>query len=60
MNTETLPRFPLAQLPTPVEMLERISTELGGPELLIKRDDQTGLALVATRHASWSFSSDRR
>lgn len=37
-------RFPLAQLPTPLEKMERLSEVLGGPELWIKRDDQTGLA----------------
>lgn len=35
----------LAQLPTPIERLDRITTLLGGPRLLVKRDDQTGLAL---------------
>ena len=35
----------LAQLPTPIEPLEQITALLGGPRLLIKRDDQTGLAL---------------
>jgi D-cysteine desulfhydrase family pyridoxal phosphate-dependent enzyme len=37
-------RYPLAHLPTPLEPMERLSTALGGPELWIKRDDQTGLA----------------
>lgn len=37
-------RFPLAHLPTPLEPMKRLSTVLGGPELWIKRDDQTGLA----------------
>jgi len=35
----------LAQLPTPIEPLDKITALLGGPRLLIKRDDQTGLAL---------------
>jgi D-cysteine desulfhydrase family pyridoxal phosphate-dependent enzyme len=39
-----LPRMSLAHLPTPVEPLERLSRLLGGPHLLVKRDDQTGLA----------------
>ena len=39
-----LPRFQLAELPTPVQSLPRLSALLG-LELLIKRDDQTGLAL---------------
>ncbi|MGB1250093.1 MAG: D-cysteine desulfhydrase family protein [Candidatus Promineifilaceae bacterium] len=37
-------RIPLAHLPTPLEPLERLSRFLGGPELWVKRDDQTGLA----------------
>ncbi|HKJ27036.1 MAG TPA: D-cysteine desulfhydrase family protein [Anaerolineales bacterium] len=39
-----LPRVPLAHLPTPVEELASLSKFLGGPRLLVKRDDQTGLA----------------
>ncbi len=37
-------RIHLAHLPTPLEPLERLTRHLGGPNLLIKRDDQTGLA----------------
>ncbi len=37
-------RVPLAQLPTPIQPLARLSKHLSGPTLLIKRDDQTGLA----------------
>ena len=37
-------RFPLAHLPTPLEPMERLGAALGGPEIWIKRDDQTGLA----------------
>jgi L-cysteate sulfo-lyase len=43
MRIETLPRIPLANLPTPLEELPRLSQELGGPRLFIKRDDETGL-----------------
>ena len=50
-----LPRFPLAQLPTPVEKLERLTRELGGPELIIKRDDQTGLALGGNKARKLEF-----
>jgi D-cysteine desulfhydrase family pyridoxal phosphate-dependent enzyme len=39
-----LPRVPIAHLPTPIEELPRLSAALGGPRLLVKRDDQTGLA----------------
>ena len=39
-----LPRVRMAHLPTPVEPLPRLSDVLGGPQILVKRDDQTGLA----------------
>ena len=38
-----LPRLKIANLPTPVETLPRLSASLAGPQLLIKRDDLTGL-----------------
>jgi L-cysteate sulfo-lyase len=44
MNIDFLPRIRLAQLPTPVDVLSRLSETLGGPRILVKRDDQTGLA----------------
>jgi D-cysteine desulfhydrase family pyridoxal phosphate-dependent enzyme len=44
MNLESLPRVPLACLPTPVQELPRLSRLLGR-RLWIKRDDLTGLAL---------------
>lgn len=40
-----IPHIPLAQLPTPLEPLPRLSAELGGPRIWVKRDDQTGLAM---------------
>lgn len=55
MRIESLPRFPLAQLPTPIAKLERLSRELGGPEILIKRDDQTGLALGGNKTRKLEF-----
>jgi D-cysteine desulfhydrase len=39
-----LPRKKLAHLPTPIDKLTRLSHSLGGPDLILKRDDQTGLA----------------
>lgn len=44
---EALKRFPklrLAHLPTPLEPMDRLSEELGGPRFWVKRDDCTGLA----------------
>lgn len=39
-----LPRIRIAQLPTLVEKMPRLSAAIGGPVISIKRDDQTGLA----------------
>lgn len=44
MLTDKLPRIAIAHLPTPLERLPRLSAALAGPEVWIKRDDQTGLA----------------
>jgi D-cysteine desulfhydrase family pyridoxal phosphate-dependent enzyme len=55
MRIEALARFPLAQLPTPIEELKSLSREIGGPELLIKRDDQTGLALGGNKTRKLEF-----
>jgi len=55
MRIEALARFRLAQLPTPIEELKSLSRELGGPELLIKRDDQTGLALGGNKTRKLEF-----
>src|SRR4030042_3569268 len=40
----TIPRIRIAPLPPPVEALPRLSAELGGTTILVKRDDLTGLA----------------
>jgi D-cysteine desulfhydrase len=55
MSLEQLPRFPLAHLPTPLEPLPRLSQALGGPELFIKRDDQTGLAFGGNKARKLEF-----
>jgi len=53
------PRLGLAQLPTPLEPLKRLSAYLGGPCLWVKRDDTTGLGL-ATSSANSTTSCTRR
>jgi len=45
----------LAHLPTPVEPLDRLSEWLGGPRVLVKRDDQTGLALGGNKARKLEF-----
>lgn len=52
---EKLPRVHLAHLPTPVEPLPNLSKHLGGPELWIKRDDQTGLATGGNKARKLEF-----
>lgn len=48
-------RFRLAQIPTPIEKLRRLSTHLGGPTIWIKRDDQTGLGLGGNKTRKLEF-----
>jgi L-cysteate sulfo-lyase len=49
------PRLHFAHLPTPIETLPRLSDALGGPRLLIKRDDQTGLAFGGNKTRKLEF-----
>ncbi|MCP5097038.1 MAG: D-cysteine desulfhydrase family protein [Chloroflexi bacterium] len=48
-------RIQLAHLPTPIEKLERLSKHLGGPDIYIKRDDQTGLATGGNKARKLEF-----
>jgi D-cysteine desulfhydrase family pyridoxal phosphate-dependent enzyme len=50
-----IPRFRFAHLPTPVEELRRLYEVFGGPRLLIKRDDQTGLAFGGNKTRKLEF-----
>jgi len=50
-----IPRLNFAHLPTPIEELPRLSAALGGPRLLIKRDDQTGLAFGGNKTRKLEF-----
>ena len=50
-----IPRLNFAHLPTPIEALPRLSEELGGPQLMIKRDDQTGLAFGGNKTRKLEF-----
>jgi D-cysteine desulfhydrase len=55
MNIDSIPRCNLAQLPTPVQELDRLTKELNGPKLLVKRDDQTGLAFGGNKTRKLEF-----
>ncbi|HEY5982840.1 MAG TPA: D-cysteine desulfhydrase family protein [Anaerolineales bacterium] len=50
-----VPRIRFAHLPTPVEQLPRLSSVLGGPQILVKRDDQTGLAFGGNKTRKLEF-----
>src|SRR5213079_2862242 len=50
-----IPRLNFAHLPTPTEALPRLSEVLDGPHLLIKRDDQTGLAFGGNKTRKLEF-----
>lgn len=49
------PRLQLAKLPTPIDELPRLAQELGGPQLLVKRDDLTGLATGGNKTRKLEF-----
>ncbi len=56
MLTDDLPRVSLAHLPTPLEEMTRLRRALGGgPKLLVKRDDQTGLATGGNKARKLEF-----
>ena len=48
-------RLHFAHLPTPIEELPRLSDHLAGPRLLVKRDDQTGLAFGGNKTRKLEF-----
>ncbi len=53
MNTE---RIKLSNMPTKIEKLERFSKMLGGPNIYIKRDDQTGLEVSGNKIRKLEFT----
>lgn len=55
MHLARFPRVALAHLPTPLEPLPRLSHELGGPEIWIKRDDCTGLSTGGNKTRKLEF-----
>lgn len=50
-----LPRIRLAVLPTPIEALPSLSAYLGGPQILVKRDDLTGLGMGGNKVRKLEF-----
>ncbi len=56
MQLSRFPRVRLAHLPTPLEHLPRLSKELDGPQIWVKRDDCTGLATGGNKTRKLEFS----
>ncbi len=52
---DQLPRAELAATPTPLEAMPNLSKALGGPNLFVKRDDMTGLALGGNKARQLEF-----
>jgi 1-aminocyclopropane-1-carboxylate deaminase/D-cysteine desulfhydrase-like pyridoxal-dependent ACC family enzyme len=50
-----LPRIPFATVPTPLEECPRLSAALGGPRVLVKRDDLTGFAFGGNKVRAIEF-----
>ena len=55
MLLSRFPRVSLAHLPTPLELLPRLSAHLGGPNIYVKRDDCTGLATGGNKTRKLEF-----
>ena len=55
MNLTRFPRICLTQAPTPLQFLPNLSRWLGGPNLYLKRDDLTGLALGGNKTRKLEF-----
>jgi D-cysteine desulfhydrase len=56
MNLKIPDRISLANLPTKIEKLERLSQKLDGPQIYIKRDDQTGTEWSGNKVRKLEFS----
>jgi D-cysteine desulfhydrase family pyridoxal phosphate-dependent enzyme len=52
---EGVEKLTLSHLPTPLEYASRLTRALGGPEIWIKRDDLTGLALGGNKSRKLDF-----
>ncbi|MFQ5994878.1 MAG: 1-aminocyclopropane-1-carboxylate deaminase/D-cysteine desulfhydrase [Acidiferrobacterales bacterium] len=50
------PRVSLANTPTPLQLLKRLSNEINGPRIWVKRDDLTGSGLSGNKVRKLEFS----
>jgi L-cysteate sulfo-lyase len=55
MHLARFPRVKLCHAPTPLEFMPNLTRSLGGPQLWIKRDDCTGVALGGNKNRKLEF-----
>lgn len=55
MKLDNLPRFRLADFPTPIQYLDALTKKYNGPEIYIKRDDLTSLGLGGNKTRKLEF-----
>lgn len=55
VSVSDFPRVSLAHTPTPLEPMPNLTRLLGGPDLLVKRDDCTGLAMGGNKARQLEF-----
>lgn len=55
MHLSRFARLTFAHLPTPLEFLPRLTEELGGPKIYVKRDDCTGLGFGGNKTRKLEF-----
>jgi len=55
MKLDDLPRFHLAEFPTPVHYLETLTREYQGPSIYMKRDDLTSLGMGGNKTRKLEF-----
>ncbi len=56
MTVNYPPKLSLAQTPTPLTLLERLSAQVGGPRIWVKRDDMTGGVVSGNKIRKLEFS----
>jgi len=55
MKLDNLPRFHLAEFPTPIQYLETLTKKYNGPDIYIKRDDVTSLGMGGNKTRKLEF-----
>ena len=54
-NIDAIPRIRWSHIPTPLEEWTALRRKIGGPRILVKRDDTTGLAYGGNKVRHFEF-----